>query len=519
MANTGAGIGAFGAGFAKSLTDVLMGERERKRVETRRQEDRAYDVEKQKLSVMFPYMVENIENIDDDILAQEFPYHFGGKQGKTRATQMRSAMTPLIQGGMMDRGATLQPPIGTATQAAQPTVREEVATTERAALGEPAPLPSTPAVSPAAPALPQRMLMGVPMMTPEARAEREAQMGVTKLTAEMRARMKYVPEVEAMAGPMTPLQKQQFLLTGEFPNVTAGMRPQSIRGVLPDGTPAFGVFDPARQGYFDPETGDPLRGFRPLTSAATQTFGVDREAIAKSMFDKPFRDLSQPQATAVIREEQNQIQKESERRALGTGTGQFQAPIDVSEAQRTGLPTGTTSAQVAGQRIPSALERARFRNATNIQTQLTEIKGFIDKALPSQTELAGLTPGASNFVRRRLPQFRNAYADLESAINNIRASLTRTMQENVGTETERDAQRALSTLADFEGALFDPARGDTRESAQRRIDQTVNYLQQVISTLPPAPVVGAGSAAPGGAPGAGSRAIQDKQGNWVIATP
>jgi len=84
MANTGAGIGAFGAGFAKSLTDVLMGERERKRVETRRQEDRAYDVEKQKLSVMFPYMVENIENIDDDILAQEFPYHFGGKQGKTR---------------------------------------------------------------------------------------------------------------------------------------------------------------------------------------------------------------------------------------------------------------------------------------------------------------------------------------------------------------------------------------------------------------------------------------------------
>ena len=64
---------------------------------------------------------------------------------------------------------------------------------------------------------------------------------------------------------------------------------QSVPGELPDGTPAFGVFDrtpgsPTYGKYLDADTQRPLEGFRPRTTTGSTSMGADRESISMEMF-------------------------------------------------------------------------------------------------------------------------------------------------------------------------------------------------------------------------------------------
>jgi hypothetical protein len=238
----------------------------------------------------------------------------------------------------------------------------------------------------------------------------------------------------------------------------------------------------------------------------TATRGADREAVTTRLFPgQRYGQLTTQQAMQVDREVLKYQQELRQGQALGTELGQFQAPMDAKTAQDLGVPTGTTSAQLAGQKVPTMPQQERRRNAEDIKTQLAHIKTLLSP-LPRKGELGSMLPGAVIGFRRRVPAYREQFAQLESAINNIRAVLTRTMQANVGTETERDAQRALTTLANIEGSLLDPASGDTQESAGARIDETMAYLDQILSTMPAqaVPQVGAPPPSQGIAtPGAG----------------
>jgi len=374
--------------------------------------------------------------------------------------------------------------------------------------------------------------MGVPILTREEKGERSIGTMETETTAKVALARRMLPQLKDV-DPTATMDDALAVVGIRTPSATArgtaAMRPQSVRGTV-DGKPAFGVFDPTTRSYIDPDTQQPLRGFTPLTSAATQQFGVDREAIAKHVFEKPFRDLTSQEAGVVLREEKRMLQEEGSSRTLGAGQGRFQAPIDIPTAQQTGVAVGTSAQQVAGQIAPTQPQIDRRKSVVQLQQGLTDIRDRLLVALPKETELAGLAPGAAYAVRRRLPQYRNQIASLESAINNVVNVMARSVGEQRGTQTERDALRAEAAIAQIRDALL---TGDTQESAKARITESMAVLDRILTQLPQ-PVVPTGGVAPTAAPtvtpGQGgpqggqppsaprSRAIRDANGGWVITT-
>lgn len=130
---------------------------------------------------------------------------------------------------------------------------------------------------------------------------------------------------------------------------------QSIAGELPDGTPAFGVFDrmpgsPTYGRYIDPETHEPLEGFRPRTTTGSTSLGADRESISRELFGKRASQLTPPEM-AVVNERLTQFGGE---RAAATTTarGAAAAAIPLTKEQaltqaRGMLPNGTLEQQTA----------------------------------------------------------------------------------------------------------------------------------------------------------------------------
>jgi hypothetical protein len=547
MGNAAYGAGAFGAGLAKSLAGAYADKRERERSDKRRAEDRAYEVEKLKFNTMLPTILENIEDVDDETLGAEFPTIFGGKQkgniGKTRGA-ITSALQQYQPGdqGLFNEGG--QAPAASA-----------------ASVGPlpGAPAPTTPATGAGkvvmtdldtgqtigeAPAVPRRTLMGVPVYTQEEQVERGIGKLETETTAKVALARRILPQLK-QADPTATMDDALAVVGIRTPSAsarsTAAMRPQSVRGVDAQGNPVFGIFDPTSRQYLSPDTQQPIPGFRPMTTQDTQTFGVDREAISQALFGVPFGKGSQRQKEIVLREEKLQLEEEAKSRAQGTGQGRFNSPLGIKDAQDTGVAVGTTGAQVAGQAAPTMQQLERRRSVETLRAGLTEIRDKKLIALPKETELQGLAPGAAYAVRRRLPQYRNDIATLESAINNIVNVMARAVGEQRGTQTERDALRAEAAIAQISDALL---TGDTQESAKRRIDESLAVLERILQQLP-APMVPTGTpgvtapttAAPNAAPGvtpvqgvatptattpqAGaprSRAIKDAAGNWVITT-
>lgn len=424
---------------------------------------------------------------------------FAGWLGQMEANPAYAQVQRLLATPVEAQETTYAPTIGTpqATIPQVPSGSLSLPETSPTEIGAPPPTPVVPGQYPGTPFV-ERAAPPLQATTRTVRKPRRAYPTTYDL-ASQQAAGQYGGRIE---GILTALKNQGVDVTPELAQQIAlelsgyssggvGSSPfQSVQGELinADGstTPAFGVFDRATGGYVDPITHQPLTNFRPKPTGAGYRFGVTREAIAKSMFGKDFSQLDQAQAAAVLQEEQTVARQMASSRALGTEQGQYVAPIDLPTAQRTGARVGTSAAQYADQRVGTAQQQTRRITAGDIRQQLDHIKTLLTP-LPSATELAGLAPGAAVAVRRRQPSYRNQFAQLESAINNIRASLTRTMQANVGTETERDAERALSTIADFEGRLLDPLRGDTRESATQRLDETIRYLDQILQSIPGVP--------------------------------
>jgi len=107
---------------------------------------------------------------------------------------------------------------------------------------------------------------------------------------------------------------------------------QSIPGQMPDGTPAFGVFDRARGVYIDPATQRPLAGFQPRTTTGSTSLGADRESIAREMFGKPAAQLS----TAQMAQVNDRLKTFSGEKAgaVTSGRGEAAAGVPLSTQQR-----------------------------------------------------------------------------------------------------------------------------------------------------------------------------------------
>jgi hypothetical protein len=321
-------------------------------------------------------------------------------------------------------------------------------------------------------------------------------------------------EVAGLIASGIPDTEARQLIADKYRRAGLGSAPfAAIAGTMPDGSDISAVFDRSTGKYRHPVTGQILEGFvARQTGASAPRFGVNREAIAEAEFGANFDSLTQPQKQIVMRKEQEYFASTAQNRIEGAGAGRMNVPSDFRTSQLAGVPVGSRAAQALGQRVGSIAQQTRRTAAGEILGQLDHIKTLLSP-LPKQGELGALAPGATMAIRQRTPAYRESLATLTSAINNIRASLTRTMQANVGTETEKDAERALSTLVDFEGRLLDPLRGDTQESATARLNETIDYLKQIIGSMPGAPQLGA---PPPGVGAAGASTLDTPVAGWFV---
>jgi len=503
---TGSGLGAFGAGFAKSIAGAYADKRSREREEARHQEERQDRLRQ----ALLPTLLENVEDPADlePYLQSSMPDVFGGRSGKKKRGTITSAIGQYMQRGLLGKKKTDEQIPTTAASAqgaaaapAQATGAGKVVMTD---LDTGAPVGEAPATG-------QRTLMGVPIMSPDQKIERGISTLETETDAKVALAQRILPKLKAV-DPTATMDDALAVVGIKTPSASArsaaAMRPQSVRGTI-NGQPAFGIFDPTTRSYIDPDTQQPLKGFRPLTNQDTMTVGVDREAIALDLFDKPFAKLSTQQRDIVMREEKTMLQKEAESRTLGAGQGRFQTPIDIKTAQETGVPTGTTAAQVAGQVVPTQQVLETRRSVEQLKLGLEDIRDNKLKALPKANELGGLAPGAAYAVRRRLPQYRNDIATLESAINNIVNVMARSVGQQRGTQTERDALRAEAAIAQIRDAFL---TGDTQESATARITESLAVLDRIMQQLPqPVAPTGGPAGAPGAAPVTGAPTVTPVQ--------
>lgn len=132
-----------------------------------------------------------------------------------------------------------------------------------------------------------------------------------------------IPEADARQAVLRKYQRAAGLGGAPF---------QSIAGQMPDGTPAFGVFDRGSGTYKDPVTGDPLQGFQPRTTTGSTTLGADRESVSRELFGVPASRLSPEQMADV---NQTVIDRAAGKAgAVATGRAVAEAGAPLSSQQR-----------------------------------------------------------------------------------------------------------------------------------------------------------------------------------------
>lgn len=484
--------GGFGTGMLSGLSNVLLMKRQESREEARRKEEQARtfaDI------LMKSGQVKDVRDLKP-LLGVYMPEFFGeeaekakGKKGAKDGQQHPGDIISRVLQSAINGPGPLLPGPAAQTEASSTAATMPFGQTEPAPSvpGTPQPLQSSPFSMPSQPmAAPQEMSFGgINLMTPEQAMTRKTQMDLDQKMQQIEMiRSRILPALRA-ADPTTTLDDALAMFGIKTSRSEYAPSFQQVKGKMPDGSDAFGVFDARGGRYIHPITREPLVGFTPDTSGATYHYGVDREALAQKLFDKDYGQLDSAQQEVVMREETKLLGSESQSRAQGTGLGRFNTPVDIPTAQSTGVAVGTKASDVAGQNVPTNQQRDRRNSIVTLKASLEDIRDRLLEPLPTKGSLGDYLPGPVMVARRRMPMYRDPIAKLESAINNTVNVVARSVGEQRGTQTENDALRAEAAIASLRDSL---TRGDTRESAEARINETITILDRILGSLPETPV-------------------------------
>ena len=241
----------------------------------------------------------------------------------------------------------------------------------------------------------------------------------------------------------------------------------------------------AQAGDPSPLTSDEILAGRTEFYAANRSMGVNREALARAEYGAAFAELTPEQQQAVIKREVALIGDQSYARGYNTTAAteqaQFAAPIDATTAKATNLPVGTSAADVAGQTILTDAEQKVVSSLGGVADTIRDIRNrLVPAALPKTSELTGtLTAGPAYQYRKRVTHTKEIAA-LESAVANTVNALARAREQS-GAQTEPDIRRAEQALVTIQTSLLN---GDTIETAQARIDESLKILEEVTARLP-----------------------------------
>ena len=147
---------------------------------------------------------------------------------------------------------------------------------------------------------------------------------------------------------------------------------QAVPGEMPDGSPAYAVFDrtsgsPTYGKFVDADTGRPLEGFRPRTTTGSTSLGADRESKARELFNKPAARLT---ASEMAEVNKALLTFGGEKAgAVTTGRGEAAAAIPLNTQQRIQAAT-----DLAGQWTKATADRDKMRQQYSLmQTGLSRV--------------------------------------------------------------------------------------------------------------------------------------------------
>jgi hypothetical protein len=173
------------------------------------------------------------------------------------------------------------------------------------------------------------MLRGLPFGIPleeEQKREREAALQKLQVVVDFRRRLLKQQGVDPASA-----EYKDFVRYGS--REPSGVAAQSIAGELPDGTPAFGIFDRINEQYLDPATREPIEGFRPRTTTGSQSLGVYAERAARELGYPTANAAAQAGEMEAVNQRASEIAGE-QAGATTTGRGEAAAEVPLSTAQR-----------------------------------------------------------------------------------------------------------------------------------------------------------------------------------------
>ena len=465
----GYGLAGFGGGFGQGLAAVLLQNRHDQRAEQARQDER----KDREFGLLFPTMWKNAQETGDFQGLEQWvgQYHPELIKKFQKEGSPFEALAPLLR-----------------TQQRQSTISEQDA------------IPGMPDRIEE----PARTFLGMQMQSPEGQRAQLEQDIISKGSAEYGAKTAVARRLAQQTG----MSFEEALdRVGMRQSTTSAAQFRSIAGEMPDGSDAFAILDVRSGQYLDPITREPLQGFRPrATGTSTPSAGVAYNRAAQLAGFKSFNDVPADKRAEVAKKAEEIEKGLREQGAFGAGMGTGAAKqatgIDIPTSQSSGLPVGTTPNDVKGQTVPTMPQQETGRSLESLKAGMTRLDQLLD-ILPSEKEAFGAIPGATMAARRRMNSasgikdengkmlsYREATAQLDSVVSSMLNVLARVRDQQRGTQTEKDAERAMDTLVKAQTSFYDVAGGDTRESARARLKESFAALQRAIDAVPKVPAAG-----------------------------
>lgn len=283
---------------------------------------------------------------------------------------------------------------------------------------------------------------------------------------------------------------------------------QSIAGEVPnaDGTtsPAYGVLDRVSGQYLDPNTRQPLMGFRPRTTTGSTSLGADREAIAREMFGRPATQLTSDQIQKVNQEAIKRTQDIAFNRGMGTGRAKIatdlNAPIGPTAARQYNVSPTTTLSELSSTVGLTDTQKDRLYATGQVDVLIGQIESLIPDVFPEvDPGLKGVIQTALSLGAQKLSG-SDDLAALDASINAALAQIAQLSGQPGSRLSDKDIELAKSTLVNLTPSLFG---GDTINTARARLGVVKDLLAKAKSSIPTTPQIGApppGSAAPAAKP-------------------
>jgi hypothetical protein len=210
---------------------------------------------------------------------------------------------------------------------------------------------------------------------------------------------------------------------------------------------------------------------QPIQTAPKEPKGIDQEnAVAKELYGKNYADLDQAQATQV-----NRMIQQRRIEVAGATAGiqakarieeQQTAPLSVEEANKLGVPYGTTREQANGMMVMTPQQREAITGFDTARTIIADIQKYSERV---NTASAGLSGRGSQAMKLwgAWTQSDPDAALLMSKAGEL-ASVARSLGEK-GALANQDVARAAALI---------PSVLDTREVAAQKIQDMMTIINQ-----------------------------------------